>query len=268
MVIVNPAAPVGPRDIKPTPTGRMIVDAAAGRMPAFLDTGLNVVHVDDVAEGHMLALERGVVGERYILGGENLTLAALLALVDEVVGPHAAACAPVRARCSGRWRWRARGWRGLGMEPLVTRDHLRMARKKMFFSSDKARAELGFSRRARRARRCRTRCAWFRANGMLKRVIAARVPRSSLAWAYLLALHGRFWLSGPELIRRPARRDAAGRGRGARARRGGRASGPRCAPCSRRTTPGRSGSCWWTTAAPTAPARSRARIGDDAADAC
>ena len=71
-VIVNPAAPVGPRDIKPTPTGRMIADAAAGRMPAYVETGLNIVHVDDVAEGHALALERGVVGERYILGGENM----------------------------------------------------------------------------------------------------------------------------------------------------------------------------------------------------
>ena len=73
VVIVNPAAPVGPRDIKPTPTGKMIVDAANGRMPAYIDTGLNVVHVDDVAEGHALALERGRIGERYILGGENLT---------------------------------------------------------------------------------------------------------------------------------------------------------------------------------------------------
>ena len=85
-VVVNPAAPVGPRDIKPTPTGKMIRDAAAGRVPAYIDTGLNVVHVDDVAEGHALALERGRIGERYILGGENLLLKDLLALVAEVVG--------------------------------------------------------------------------------------------------------------------------------------------------------------------------------------
>ncbi len=77
-VIVNPSAPVGPRDIRPTPTGRMILDAARGRMPAYVETGLNVVHVDDVAEGHALALERGRIGERYILGGENLSLRALL----------------------------------------------------------------------------------------------------------------------------------------------------------------------------------------------
>ena len=80
-VIVNPAAPVGPRDIKPTPTGRMIADAASGRMPAYVDTGLCVVHVDDVAAGHLLALERGRIGERYILGGENLALGQLLGLV-------------------------------------------------------------------------------------------------------------------------------------------------------------------------------------------
>ena len=74
VVIVNPSAPFGPRDIKPTPTGRIVLDAAKGRMPAYLDTGLNAVHVDDVAEGHMLAYEKGEIGERYILGGDNLTL--------------------------------------------------------------------------------------------------------------------------------------------------------------------------------------------------
>ena len=85
-VVVNPAAPVGPRDIKPTPTGKMIRDAAAGRVPAYIDTGLNIVHVDDVAEGHALALERGRIGERYVLGGENLLLKDMLALVADVVG--------------------------------------------------------------------------------------------------------------------------------------------------------------------------------------
>ncbi len=85
VVVVNPAAPVGPRDIKPTPTGKMILDAAAGRVPAYIDTGLNIVHVDDVAEGHVLALEKGRVGERYILGGENMLLKDILALVADVV---------------------------------------------------------------------------------------------------------------------------------------------------------------------------------------
>ena len=163
-VIVNPAAPVGPRDIKPTPTGRMIADAAAGRMPAYLSTGLNIVHVDDVAEGHALALEHGRVGSRYILGGDNLTLAALLALIDDVLGrrqrrlrltpgvlwPLALGCEAF-ARITGR-------------EPLVARDHLRMARKLMFFSSAKAAAELGYrSRPARRA--VADAIAWFREQG-------------------------------------------------------------------------------------------------------
>src|SRR6185312_17368140 len=85
-VIVAPSTPIGPRDIKPTPTGRIIVEAASGRMPAFVDTGLNLVHVDDVAEGHFLALERGRIGERYVLGGQNASLAEILATVAETVG--------------------------------------------------------------------------------------------------------------------------------------------------------------------------------------
>ena len=78
-VIVNPSTPIGPRDVKPTPTGRIIVEAARGRMPGFVDTGLNFVHVDDVAEGHLAAFRRGRIGERYILGGENVLLADMLA---------------------------------------------------------------------------------------------------------------------------------------------------------------------------------------------
>src|SRR5229473_3592945 len=85
-VIVNPSTPVGPRDLKPTPTGRLILEAASGRMPAFVDTGLNLVHVEDVAAGHLLAAERGRIGERYILGGENLSLAAILAEVASLSG--------------------------------------------------------------------------------------------------------------------------------------------------------------------------------------
>ncbi len=150
-VIVNPAAPIGPRDIKPTPTGKMIADAAAGRMPAYVDTGLCVVHVDDVAEGHLLALERGRIGEQYILGGENLSLQALLALVAEAAGRR-----PPGVRLPPALLWPlALGMeaaaRLTGIEPLVTRDHLRMARKKMFFSSAKAVAELGYRPRPARA---------------------------------------------------------------------------------------------------------------------
>jgi dihydroflavonol-4-reductase len=167
-VIVNPSAPVGPRDIRPTPTGRMIADAAAGRMPAYIDTGLNVVHVDDVAEGHLLAFERGRAGERYILGGENLTLAALLALVAAEAGRAAP-----RIRLPAPLLWpvalAAEALaRAAGIEPLVTRDHLRMARKKMFFSSAKAAAELGYAPRPARAAVADA-IAWFRANGMVPR---------------------------------------------------------------------------------------------------
>src|SRR5690606_24400876 len=86
VVTVNPSTPIGPRDVKPTPTGRVILDAAAGRMPAYVDTGLNVAHVDDVARGHLLALRRGKAGERYILGGKDLTLAEILAIVGEHTG--------------------------------------------------------------------------------------------------------------------------------------------------------------------------------------
>ncbi len=166
-VIVNPAAPIGPRDIKPTPTGRMVADAAAGRMPAYIDTGLCVVHVDDVAEGHALALERGRTGESYILGGENLTLGALLAVVAEVAGRRPprirlpiAALWPVALVCEALART-------AGIEPLVTTDHLRMARKKMFFSSAKAIAELGYAPRPARDAVADA-VAWFRANGMVR----------------------------------------------------------------------------------------------------
>ena len=89
VVTVNPSTPIGPRDIKPTPTGRILLDAAAGRMPAFVDTGLNLVHVDDVAQGHLAALKRGTPGERYILGGDDFTLQQILALVAEHVGRRA-----------------------------------------------------------------------------------------------------------------------------------------------------------------------------------
>jgi dihydroflavonol-4-reductase len=160
-VIVNPSTPIGPRDIKPTPTGRMIRDAAAGRMPAYLDTGLNVVHVDDVAEGHALALERGRVGERYILGGTDLGMAEILAMVNEMVGRRGR---PVRLSVPLLWplavgsEWAARAF---GVEPVVTRDHLRMARKKMFFSSGKAVAELGYCYRPAREAIADA-VAWFR----------------------------------------------------------------------------------------------------------
>ncbi|MGB0671182.1 MAG: hopanoid-associated sugar epimerase [Rhodospirillales bacterium] len=148
VVIVNPSTPIGPRDIKPTPTGRIVLETAQGKIPAFVDTGLNVVHVDDVAAGHLLAFERGQVGERYILGGENLTLESILADVSRLAGrkaptvklPHWAVM-PVA--------WIAEAWcglRGRG-EPMATVDGVRMSKKRMFFSSAKAEEKLGYQHR-------------------------------------------------------------------------------------------------------------------------
>jgi len=166
VVVVNPAAPVGPRDIKPTPTGKMILDAAAGRVPAYIDTGLNIVHVDDVAEGHALALEHGRVGERYVLGGENMLLKDILGLVAEVAGRR-----PPTIRLPEALVWPAAFLmenfaRLTGVPPLMTRDHLKMARKKMFYSSAKAMTELGYRPRPVR-QAVEDAVAWFRANGML-----------------------------------------------------------------------------------------------------
>ncbi len=144
VVIVNPAAPVGPRDIKPTPTGRIVLDAALGRTPAYVDTGLNVVHVDDVASGHVLAFHHGRVGERYILGGENLPLRQILLEVTRLAGrspprvrlPHGVVLPIAYAA-----EWFARL---TGRPTRVTVDSVRMARKRMYFSSDKAVGELGY----------------------------------------------------------------------------------------------------------------------------
>ena len=166
-VIVNPSTPVGPRDAKPTPTGRMIVEAGRGRVPAFVNTGLNVVHVDDVAEGHRLALERGRVGARYILGGENLTLQDLLTRIATLTG-HApprfrvprAALYPLAYAAQAWARLRRRG------PPLVTVDELRMARKRMFYSSARAERELGY--RARPVEQALDDAVrWYREHGYL-----------------------------------------------------------------------------------------------------
>ncbi len=164
-VIVNPSTPIGPRDVKPTPTGRIIIEAASGRMPAYVDTGLNLVHVDDVAAGHLMAERQGRIGERYILGGENLALAAILRTIAGLVGRKAPSVQlPVAAVWPVAMVAEAVG-RSTGREPFVTRDGLRMARHKMFFSSAKAERELGY-----RARPASDGLAdairWFRAAGM------------------------------------------------------------------------------------------------------
>jgi dihydroflavonol-4-reductase len=167
VVVVNPSTPIGPRDVKPTPTGRMVVEAAAGRMPAFVDTGLNVVHVEDVAEGHLLAFEHGRVGERYVLGGRDMTLAEILMVIAGLVGrrpprvriPHDLIL-PL-AHVAEAWaRLRRKG------EPFVTVDGIRMARKHMFYSSAKAESELGYG--ARPAEQALADAvAWFRDEGYL-----------------------------------------------------------------------------------------------------
>jgi len=168
-VIVNPSTPIGPRDIKPTPTGRIIVDAASGRMPAYVDTGLNWVHVDDVAYGHLLAYQKGRIGERYILGGQNLTLKAILYEIAALTGlspprfrlPHQMIL-PL-AYCSEAWARRVRPQN----EPMLTIDGIRMAQKKMFFSSRKAREELGYRHRPVREALSDA-LAWFAQNNYIK----------------------------------------------------------------------------------------------------
>jgi dihydroflavonol-4-reductase len=167
VVIVNPSTPIGPRDVRPTPTGRIIVEAASGRMPAFVDTGLNWVHVDDVANGHLLALRRGRIGERYILGGENVTLARMLEMIAELTSRAAprvrlprvavypiAFASEMIARFTGR-------------EPFATLDGLRMAKYRMFFTSAKAQAELGYTARPV-IEALKDALTWFRQAGMIR----------------------------------------------------------------------------------------------------
>ncbi len=165
-VIVNPSTPIGPRDVKPTPTGRILVEAATGRMPAFVDTGLNLVHVDDVTEGHVLALERGRIGRRYILGGEDVSLAVLLADIALLVGrPPPRISLPIAPLVP--LAWIAEGVAQLtGREPMLTRDALKMARHRMFFASDRAGAELGYAPRPY-GQAVAEAIDWFRARGMI-----------------------------------------------------------------------------------------------------
>jgi dihydroflavonol-4-reductase len=163
VVTVNPSTPIGPRDVKPTPTGRILLDAAAGRMPAFVDTGLNLVHVDDAAHGHLAALTRGTPGERYILGGDDFTLQQILQLVAEHVGRRASTIRlphwsvyPVAVAAEAAARLTKR-------EPRVTLDGLRMSKKHMYFSSQKAQRELKYRWRDPRVGVAAA-VDWFKAN--------------------------------------------------------------------------------------------------------
>jgi dihydroflavonol-4-reductase len=167
VVIVNPSTPVGPGDVKPTPTGQMVFDAAAGRMPAYVDTGLNIVHVDDVAKGHLLAFQRGRIGERYILGGQDMTLREILVEIARLTGRK-----PPYVRLPGAVvmpiAYMAEAFaRVTGRSTRVTVEGVRMARKRMFFSSAKAVDELGYQWRNPTVAFADA-IAWFRQQGMLR----------------------------------------------------------------------------------------------------
>jgi dihydroflavonol-4-reductase len=165
-VVVNPSTPIGPFDVRPTPTGRIVVEAAAGRIPGFVDTGLNLVHVDDVAAGHLAALRHGVIGARYILGGQNVHICELLREITRRAGrpaprwriprllvlPFAAA-----AECAARVT---------GHEPFVTINGVRLAKHRMFFTSAKAEQELGYSPRPY-TEGIEDALRWFRRHGYL-----------------------------------------------------------------------------------------------------
>ena len=170
VVIVNPAAPVGPRDIKPTPTGKMVLDAAMKKIPAYLDTGLNIVHVDDVAKGHIQAFNKGKLGERYILGGENLTLKEMLEIISILCGNK-----PPKIRLPRKPLYPI----GYVFEifarlfniknPMLTVDMIRMAEKKMFFSSEKAKKELNYNYKSAK-NALKDDIQWFIDNGYCRNV--------------------------------------------------------------------------------------------------
>lgn len=164
LVIVNPSAPIGPRDIRPTPTGRIVLDVMHNRMPAYVNTGLNIAHVDDIAYGHWLACEHGKTGERYILGGDNMTLLEILETLDDILGKRRKRAAlPIGLMFPVAWIMEKIALI-THKEPRATLDSLRMARKLMFFTSDKAARELGY--RFRPARMAlEDAVKWYRGNG-------------------------------------------------------------------------------------------------------
>jgi len=166
-VIVQPSTPIGPRDVRPTPTGRIIVEAANGRMPAFVDSGLNLVHVDDVASGHLLAFDRGRVGARYILGGQDVMLGDMLAEIAAIVGRKAPTIRIPRAPLFPLAWVNEQVARVTGGDPFLNMDSLRMAKHRMFFTSARAEAELGYRARPHREALADA-IAWFRGAGMVR----------------------------------------------------------------------------------------------------
>jgi len=166
-VIVHPTAPIGPRDLKPTPTGRVILEAASGRIPGFVDTGLNLVHVDDVANGHLAALQFGKPAEHYILGGQNVLLAELLGQIAGMCNrrsPKLRLPRPLLYPCAIAAEAMAHMTR---REPFLTLDGLRMSKYRMFFSSAKAERDLGYKARPY-PEALKEALAWFRDNGQLR----------------------------------------------------------------------------------------------------
>jgi dihydroflavonol-4-reductase len=180
VVIVNPTTPVGPGDWKPTPTGRIIVDFLKGKMPAYVDTGLNLVPVEDVATGHLLAAERGAIGERYILGGRNMTLKEILEALSSITGrpaprvqlPHAVALA---AGYADEWIARL-----TGREPQIPVEGVKMSRHRMFVASDKAEKELGYKPGPVEAALERA-VRWYEASGYVKLRGNKAVPQARAA---------------------------------------------------------------------------------------
>lgn len=165
-VIVNPSTPIGPRDIRPTPTGRMIVAAAGGRIPVLIDTGLNLVHVDDVAQGHLAALQRGRIGERYILGGQNVLFSEMVCEIAKLMGRRAPRLRlPWYSTLPFACAAEAVAWVS-GREPLATVDGVRLAKHRMFFSSLKAEQQLGVRARPY-SEGLRDAIRWFCESGFL-----------------------------------------------------------------------------------------------------
>ncbi|MBI5240851.1 MAG: NAD-dependent epimerase/dehydratase family protein [Elusimicrobia bacterium] len=167
VVAVNPAAPIGPYDRKPTPTGKILVDFLNGRMPSYIDTGLNVVHVRDVALGHWLAAQKGRVGERYILGGENLTFKGILDILSEVSGRPAPRFKTPYAVAYGFAAVDTAVSRLTGSEPRAPLDAVRMAKHYMWYDSGKAARELGYAPAPARQALADA-VAWFKANGYVR----------------------------------------------------------------------------------------------------
>ncbi|MGH6834202.1 MAG: hopanoid-associated sugar epimerase [Methylocella sp.] len=166
-IIVHPTAPIGPRDHRPTPTGRVVIEAASGRMPGFVDTGLNLVHVDDVANGHLAALRFGKPGDHYILGGQNVLLAEFLGQIAIMCGrppPKICLPRPLLYPCAVAAEVVARVTR---REPFLTIDGLRMSKHRMFFTSAKAEHDLGYKARPY-LEALKEALAWFRDNGQLR----------------------------------------------------------------------------------------------------